>query len=156
MIEKQFNKWLFSNPARTTTEKAYNIMLVLVFYSFYSKILVTFLKGIYPEPLDLIGDAKMLLWTYFWTCVVAPLWEELFFRVGPISIAKKLGRHYYFPIILMSSIFFGYMHGFHPLGIILQGVFGFLASVLYIKNGNCYISVVLAHFLWNFHVTFLQ
>ncbi len=85
----------------------------------------------------------------FFTCVLAPLWEELAFRVIPITIANTLDTRLLVPVILLSSILFGWGHGQGSISLLLQGVMGVVFSILYIKNNYSYWSVVALHSMWN-------
>lgn len=86
---------------------------------------------------------------FFFSCVVAPLWEEAAFRLGPIQIAKTFKPEAMLPAIIISSIVFGWGHGESIRGILVQGVFGFIFSIVYIKNNYSYISSVILHSMWN-------
>lgn len=90
-------------------------------------------------------------------CVIPPLWEELCWRLVPISIGLWLSKKFndytiLLPIIIGSSINFGWGHGHGEISVLLQGVMGFVFACLYIKNGFSYWSTVITHFLWNFLV----
>jgi len=94
-------------------------------------------------------------WTMFFMAVVfAPIWEEAVFRYFPLSIAKGLPSKYTWPIVVVSSIVFGLLHG-SIINILIQGVGGFLLAGVYIQNGWSYKSSVCYHFLWNGMVCFL-
>jgi membrane protease YdiL (CAAX protease family) len=87
---------------------------------------------------------------FFFTCIVAPLWEELAFRVIPITIAKVMNTDTVVPVVLLSSLIFGWGHGSGPMSLLFQGVLGFIFSVVYIKNNYSYLSAVVLHAFWNF------
>ena len=85
--------------------------------------------------------------------IIAPLGEELIFRLVPISLLKnteifKEGKWY---IIAIIAAIFGYMHGGY-YNIYIQGIAGFAFGWVYIKNGMSYWSAVLTHFLYNFMI----
>jgi membrane protease YdiL (CAAX protease family) len=100
---------------------------------------------------------------FFLVCILAPLWEEFCFRVTPIkfsqfleSLAIKLGvpKNGIVAIFAISfAIFFGILHG-NAFNICIQGVSGLLFCWLYLRNNNSYLSVVLAHAIWNFMIVF--
>ncbi len=87
---------------------------------------------------------------FLFSCIFAPLWEELAFRVIPMYISKYFKHELLIPIILLSSVIFGWGHHYGSIGIFRQGVFGLIFSYVYIKNGFHYWSSVLLHFMWNF------
>lgn len=113
-----------------------------------------------PAAVLATGPGK-ILFLVFLICVVAPLTEEVLFRVLPIQLGqilteagKALGlekckRFTFWVCIGISGIVFGWMHG-SPLNILYQGMGGALLAWLYVKNNNSYWSSVAAHFLWNF------
>jgi membrane protease YdiL (CAAX protease family) len=105
-------------------------------------------------------EANGIVWTFFTAVVVAPLWEELAFRVIPIRVATqldlKLGTKLLWPIIGLSSIMFGLGHdSFWPFHLLFQGAMGVVFSYLYIKNNYSYWPNVLLHAMWNFFVIFM-
>lgn len=85
----------------------------------------------------------------FFGCVWAPLWEELAFRVVPITLAKVISAEAVLPVVFLSSLLFGWGHNHGPVSLLFQGVTGFIISVVYIKNNYCYFSVVGLHAFWN-------
>jgi len=90
---------------------------------------------------------------FFFACIMAPIIEEVLFRMTPISILKASGKkELIIPGILFTSIIFGLMHD-GAISILLQGVFGLVASMLYIKNNYSYWSSVILHFAWNTALT---
>lgn len=84
------------------------------------------------------------------SCVVAPLWEEVAFRVIPLKLIAK-SQDAIVPVMVASSMIFGYLHG-GPINILFQGVMGFVMACVYVKNGYSYWSSVLLHAIWNFSV----
>ena len=80
--------------------------------------------------------------------LITPLWEEALYRYGPITIAKHFGEKLVFPVVVMSSLLFGWSHNLGVQGIIFQGVFGFVLSNAYI-DGKGYQTSVTLHSLWN-------
>lgn len=108
-----------------------------------------------PEPPDpfVTHVTHSFLYILFFTCISAPLWEEVVFRWFPLYLTRKLSRDYKIPIILATSAIFGYMHG-GPWNVWVQGVIGLIMACVYIKNDYHYWSAVILHFLWNYMVTF--
>lgn len=89
---------------------------------------------------------------FIYGVIIAPIWEELAFRKGPIDFARKLNPDLVIPIVIMSSFLFGWAHGNEIGSILKQGVMGFVFSWVYIKNKYSYWSSVFIHALWNFFV----
>lgn len=97
--------------------------------------------------------------TFFFSCIVAPLWEELAFRHAPLQIAKKMGKahkkNYIMPVVIISSALFGWGHGEGAMSILNQGVMGAVLCYVYLKNGYSFWSSTAVHFLWNFSLMFI-
>jgi membrane protease YdiL (CAAX protease family) len=148
------------NPEKTVFGKIRNIGFVFTINIIWICFIVTFLHKLdpdgimsaFPQRMD-IGDTPASL--FFFACIMAPLWEEAAFRYAPITIAKNFGEQYLLPVIVISSVLFGWGHGFGPISLLIQGVAGFLFSLLYIKNNYSYLSTVVSHFLWNLTLIFL-
>jgi len=96
---------------------------------------------------------------FFFAIIFAPLWEELAWRWFPITLARQLKKHLgielLWPIVVLSSIHFGWGHGFGPISLLMQGIGGMALSYVYIKNGFSYWSSVTMHALWNLTVVFI-
>ncbi len=105
------------------------------------------------------GFTYTKLGLFVFACIIAPLWEEAAFRHAPLQLAKsfkeKLDIDLVIPIVILSSMIFGWGHGNQAVSIIIQGVGGFVLSAVYIKTKYSYWSSVFTHFLWNFSLLFL-
>lgn len=128
-------------PSTTLVDKLKNVLFVFVIYALY---LFTYM-GI----MDTIGYQA----AWVWPLILSPVIEELVFRVGPIGLVKDSPK-LILPTIILSSALFGYLHQ-GAISWPVQGVFGFLLSVVYIKNNRSYWSIVLLHAMWNTYVTFI-
>jgi len=62
-----------------------------------------------------------------------------------------MGTGFIFPMMLISSVVFGVMHG-SVLNIMFQGVGGFIFAWVMLKGG--YVPAVITHSLWNFMLAF--
>lgn len=91
---------------------------------------------------------------YFMSLVWAPLVEEAIFRWAPLTLQKSYNIPLW-PVIVLSSSLFGWLHG-GPHNLLIQGVYGVVFALVYVKNGHCYWSSVSLHFLWNFHLIFVS
>jgi membrane protease YdiL (CAAX protease family) len=95
--------------------------------------------------------------TFFITCILAPFWEELVFRVFPLSLATQLNedvqRRTLIPIVFFTAIIFGLLHG-SVLNILIQGFGGLSLSYLYLKYKS-YLWCVISHALWNISILVL-
>lgn len=148
------------NPEKTVFGKIRNIGFVFMINIIWICLVVILLTKLdpasilsaFPQRLD-IGSTPASL--FFFACILAPLWEEAAFRYAPITIAKNFGEQYLLPVIVISSVLFGWGHGYGPISLMIQGVAGFLFSLLYIKNNYSYVSTVVSHFLWNLTIIFL-
>ena len=93
---------------------------------------------------------------FFFSCIFAPIWEEAVFRHAPLQIAKKLGRKsLVVPVALISSVLFGWGHGYGPVSVLLQGVGGLVLCFVYVETGYCYWASVTTHFLWNLSIIYI-
>jgi hypothetical protein len=116
---------------------------------------VTFgLLGFLGQP-----DGYNPVWRFFTAIIMAPLWEELAWRVAPIKFAKALSPLLVWPVVLLSSIHFGLGHSsmYYPMqyALLIQGVGGFILSWVYIKNNYSYWPNVLLHALINFMIIYV-
>ena len=141
------------NPEKTQIGKLSNVGLALLLVLAHLFIVVGVQALLTGTPIKLGGlpgyNPPYSLWL---TLVIAPLWEELVFRVAPIKLAQVFGPDTLWPIILISSALFGWGHG-GVEGLIFQGVMGVIFCVLYIKNNYSYWHNVLFHGLWNLFAT---
>lgn len=91
------------------------------------------------------------------SCLLAPVFEELFFRFIPLETHKLVTRDSseavqlksQVLVVLFSSLLFGWAHGHGFTSILVQGVCGLGFAYVYIKNGYSYLSSVILHSLWN-------
>lgn len=83
--------------------------------------------------------------------VLAPIIEESLFRLLPIGIVfliwGKENKFILWPVIIISSVIFGWVHGSWQ-NILIQGSVGIVFSMAFLKGG--YISAVVAHAVYNF------
>lgn len=130
---------------------------ILVFWLYLIKRIILPKLGEFNPTTGDFEHTKLGL--FFFTVIFAPLWEELTWRWFPITVARQFKKHLnvdlLWPIVVVSSINFGWGHGNGPISLLLQGVGGFALSYVYIKNGFSYWSSVAAHALWNLTVVFL-
>lgn len=96
-----------------------------------------------------VPPVAFILYRLFFTVILAPLWEELAYRHAPFLLVKALGEKFLVPVVILSSIIFGWGHGMGPESLLRQGVMGFVLFGIYLKNGNSYWSSVALHALWN-------
>lgn len=148
MLDK-LKKWLFKK-AETGLDKVMFTAGAFLFNMIWLFGIVTFLKYI-----NMKGYENWQIPAFFYACIMAPLWEELAFRVIPISIARKFGEQFIIPVVLLSSLIFGWGHGGGTNSLLIQGVGGLLLSAVYIKTNYNYWCVVAMHAAWNTWVIFL-
>lgn len=101
------------------------------------------LIGLEVEP-----TSDITLGKFFLACVFAPVWEEIAFRYVPLTIASRYFKKSFIQIMIGSAIVFGLGHG-SPINIMIQGVWGLMFSIIYIRNGLVY--AIASHALWNFY-----
>ncbi len=93
-----------------------------------------------------INDLGFMIYFAIWG---AAFFEEFLFRFSPIftiqfllsffSIKINYKISILFICIIMISIFFGYLHG-NYINVFIQGVSGFIYSLIYLKYGGYYLS----------------
>lgn len=112
-------------------------------------ILIGVLYAIYTAWVVLIAqiDRQSLLYPF----VFAPLIEEAVFRyaVLEITLRSKNGWRYIWQVAIISSFIFGILHFNNGQNAVLvQGVFGFFMSYVYIMFRKYWYIIVL-HAKWN-------
>ncbi len=153
---QKFTKWLLK-PSTTTYEK---IVLILAAYTFclaFVSVVNLFYGWLYKtEQIPFFFQKNYQhQWfiDFFEACILAPLCEEVLFRHLPFQLLKNIKgfKNYLFPVMLFTSMVFGYMHqGISSIP--LQGVTGFVLCIVYLKNGFSYWSSVTLHAMWNFAI----
>lgn len=100
-----------------------------------------------------------LLGSLFYSCLCAPLFEELIFRHIPFQTLNLIPfkseadqTKMIMLVTMMSSFIFGWLHGNGWNSVLIQGFLGLGFCYIYLKNGYSYWSSVLAHLLWNLGV----
>lgn len=122
---------------------------------------LAFIKWLLPYLLETsyFGIRETTLGIFFFSCILAPLWEEAAFRHAPLQLGKafkeKLGVDLIIPIVIISSAIFGWGHGSGPISIMIQGVGGVVLSFVYVRNNYSYLSSTFVHFLWNFSLLYV-
>ena len=117
-----------------------------------SSYILTFLNDIsygFPDV-----DEEPYWYSFFFTCIWAPLWEEMMYRWAPIKFAKQLSIEIVWPVIIIASATFGWGHGDCPEGVFLQGVLGIIFSGVYLYTGKIWTSM-LVHSMYNCFLFFL-
>jgi len=109
------------------------------------------------EDIVILNDSQPMvyepiMYSTFFSCIFAPLWEEAAFRYAPITIAQNAGNQYVIPVIVISSCTFGWGHGDCIEGVFLQGGLGFIFSFVYLQSG--FLASFTVHALYNIMVTF--
>jgi len=142
-------------PSTTISSKIRNILLAYLAIFTYIFLISKFLDFLEP-PEQLLSSSSdsippfiYLLNKFFFGVIWAPLWEELSFRHAPALIAKGLGEKFLIPIMIISSVLFGWGHGNGSESLLLQGVMGFVFFIVYVKNNYSYWSSVTLHAMWN-------
>jgi membrane protease YdiL (CAAX protease family) len=150
-----------TTPETKLFNKIANIALGFIFLMIWTWLVLKFYKWLfttegYTLGIDLFDQffvkpkfKHQFAIDFFFGCLIAPLIEEVLFRHLPLQIIKATGKdRLLIPTILFTSIVFGLMHQ-GSISILIQGVAGFIMSVLYLRNNYSYWSSVCLHFLWN-------
>jgi len=91
---------------------------------------------------------KIILYTGFLVCFLAPIFEEFFLRGGLIGVVKSyfnLSNSYLPLLVLFSSIFFITGHLSQPVSPAYFFITSVIYSTLYIYNDYNILSVIVAH-----------
>lgn len=153
-IKTECMNFLFS-PSRSLKQKLINIIISYVVFFIWCFLVSKFLIYLNPpNPFEApipegLYFGPPLKYIFFMSCIFAPLWEELVFRYAPAMIAKNSQPSFLIPIMIISSAWFGWLHGNGAESIMIQGIIGFIFFWLFLKNGYSYWSSVLLHAMWN-------
>ena len=141
-------KTLFENPELTLMGRIKNILLglfaIIIWVPVVSQLL-SLLSGIPRMPFEIEFSLEYL----FTACLIAPLTEEVIFRLLPLTFVQNQKKDIILTTVIASSVLFGWAHGHGYISILYQGVMGFVFACVYIKNGYNYWSSVILHSLWN-------
>ncbi len=142
---------------QSLTSKVANIAIAAGLSIFIVAITVSILTHLIPYFDTKLAVKDIPLNQIIRGLTIAPLGEELVFRLIPLSLFSillkktELFEEVKWYIVAIIACVFGYIHGgFY--NIYIQGVAGFFFGWVYIKNGMSYWSAVIAHFLYNFMI----
>lgn len=132
---------------------AYIKIVGMITLVFISSILLYLFKDQIGWLLELISDFEAVPMTpsqyilfFISICVLAPLWEELFFR--GILLRRFMMKWKVSTSMIVSSIVFGLMH-FGGSSMIHAAIFGFFMAYAYLKTKNIFVPIIL-HGVSNF------
>lgn len=127
--------------------KVATVTMIIVAMFIWAKSMDWFLGLIMYRPPS--PSIKITLPLLFFSCIVAPVWEELAFRHIPARIATIINPQLLWPVLGLSCIIFGFGHGHGVMSLLYQGVLGLGFTWVYVVNKNSYWTAVAAHSLWN-------
>ncbi len=142
---------LFKYQSTTPLEKVLNILKAYIFCMVWVLLISCLYTSLFPDQggySDWLRPNRLIL--FITSVILAPLFEELMFRVLPIELLRSFSKNYkssLFPVILGTNAIFGVLHG-NYFNILIQGVVGVALSWVYIKNKS-YWSAVSLHALYN-------
>jgi membrane protease YdiL (CAAX protease family) len=92
----------------------------------------------------------------FLAVLMAPIFEEIIFRLLPLTLVKRSHPEVILAVQLgVCGVIFGWVHG-SPINILIQGVGGFMLGRLYMKNNSSMLaawgSTALVHAMYNLTV----
>jgi membrane protease YdiL (CAAX protease family) len=137
MRHKNYLYWLTAaNTYSFLSWRYYRLPIVILLLDFFLTFVVLGIFSLIevplsePEPFEIV----IFSWSFFAFILYVSASEELLFRILPLLLTMKLTRRREVLVIVMviSAAFFGYVHG-GVSHIFLQGIGGFLYSVLFIK-----------------------
>lgn len=158
---------LLEDPAKTLQDRIKLVCMLFVANIAWALLMDKFLGYLWPEMFAHYGSffqsyqffaspTPPFRYEFFMACIAAPLWEELAFRVAPYKIAQRFGKEYLIPVVILSTMLFGWGHGAGTISLMFQGFGGLFLTYAYIKSGYSYWSSVALHFTWNFGCTLLS
>lgn len=137
-----------SKRERTISGKIINIIYALSVILLANTAVMVFYNWLFSGA-QILPPSRI---EFMQACILAPVGEELVFRHFPMQVVKASGKDsLYWPVILLSSVIFGWLHG-GPFNLLIQGVFGVILCILYVKNNFSVVSTMVVHALWNFLV----
>lgn len=136
---------LLGSPSTLFWDKIKNVVFGFAIIYFWVLLVVTFLDFL-NTPAQVITPQV----SFFFSCIMAPLWEEVIFRLMPITLARRFDERLLPIVVVSSSIIFGIGHGYGIVSILIQGMMGFIFACTYLKNGNI-IYAMLLHSAWNIY-----
>jgi membrane protease YdiL (CAAX protease family) len=137
-------------------DKAKNITFVLVICLIWVTLVSRFLQWLTNTTwLDM--HVTNIPYYLIFSCILAPIFEELFFRFIPLEMHRLVTKNSsqavqlksQWLVVLFTSLLFGWAHRNGFTSILIQGVCGLGFAYVYIRNGYSYISSVLLHSFWN-------
>lgn len=135
-----------------TVIKVFQYVVIGLFLQFIAGFAVSLLSNLMPGT-DLIGKSdtvitvtsqRTILLSVFYSCIVAPITEELFFRGFVMKNFSRVSQRFG---ILMSALFFGLSHG-NISQFALAFMLGIFMGYIDIKH-NSIIPSILVHFTAN-------
>lgn len=144
---EKFKQWLFT-PLTKAGDK-----IQITLSAFMIKMGWFFLIVALTDYVKTLPDAFAI---FFYYCFITPLWEELAFRVIPITIAKNFGQNMILPVIGLSAIIFGFGHPGGLDALLVQGIGCLVYSIVYIKSNYNYWLIASIHAAWNIWAFFWQ
>lgn len=97
--------------------------------------------------------ADIILMDLFFPVLVAPIFEELLFRIGLYSLMRQ--RFGKMLSVLMCTLVFASMHGYSIQGFCSCLTGGLLFMLIYVSTGNIWYSII-AHMVCNLDATILN
>jgi|SRR6478752_1068083 len=148
---------LLDHPSNSLLGKGYNMLMAFCFMFLWTLTIASILHTLNPYPLPSLNNpvTEPKQYTFFISCLVAPIWEEFTFRWAPLNLARTFGKNTLLPIVIISSATFGLGHGEGQVSILYQGVSGLIFSILFLRNNYAILPNIFVHFLWNFCCLFI-
>lgn len=140
---------LIGTPSQTFWDKVKNNVFGFVFIMLWVQGVVALLNYLNTPVGQYMITPRL---SFFFSCIMAPLWEEAVFRYGPITLIKSVSPKLVPVVVLVSSIIFGLGHGYGIASILLQGMMGLVFACVYLKNGSIWYAILL-HSAWNIYCT---
>jgi membrane protease YdiL (CAAX protease family) len=140
---------LVGTPSVKFIDKLKNLVFCFAILFLWVNGIIAFLK-VLDTPFQFTPQLS-----FFLSCIITPIAEEIFYRGAPITIAKVINPDLVKPTVIFTSLWFGYDHGHGSISILIQGVGGFVLAWLYLKNQSI-VWPILCHAMWNTYSMFLK
>ena len=120
----------------------------------YDRLIEYFLHSNFePYTSSFSGFSLHYAYTIIGTLIIAPIFEELFFR--KLLFSKLLEKYDIYIAIIISSICFSAIHFETPGNLIPSFIFGVISCLIYLKTKKISYSILL-HFINNLYITLVS
>ncbi len=124
------------------------LFLIIIGTEFLNRPFIDLNRLLNYTPVDFVyeGFSTLQIYAVLTSLLVAPVFEELFFR--KFLFQKLLLKNGFLTSIIVSSFLFSIIHWETPLNLIPAFIMGMVLAFIFYKTGNIIYSILL-HFIYN-------